>query len=53
MPFTNYPFGVGLPDDSSVLFSELYAIFSTANYILWLGFVIEQGIFFKHGNLII
>ena len=33
----DYRFGVRLPDDSSVLFSELYAIFSAIKYVLRTG----------------
>ena len=38
-PFFNYRFGLRLPDASSVLFTELYAIFSAVKYILRIGFV--------------
>ena len=34
VPVTNHRFGVRLPDDSSVLFSELYAIFSAVKHTL-------------------
>ena len=37
VPITNYRFGVRLSDDSSVLFAELYAIFSAVKYILRMG----------------
>ena len=37
VPAADYRFGVRLPDDSSVLFSELYAIFSAIKYILRMG----------------
>ena len=38
VPVTNHRFGVRLPEDSSVLFAELYAIFSAAKHTLRMGF---------------
>ena len=39
VPFSNYRFVAWLPDASSVLFTELYAIFSALKYIPRMGFV--------------
>ena len=38
VPRSNYRFGAWLPDASSVLFTELYAIFFAVKYILRMGF---------------
>ena len=52
MPATNHRFGVRLPDDSSVLFTELYAIFSAAKHTLRMGFASSVILFDSRAALV-
>ena len=52
VPATNHRFGVRLPDDSSVLFIELYAIFSTAKHTLRMGFASSVILFDSQAALV-